>query len=209
MIQKLLQDLSQYLSAGIWLIAGVIIGIIGPYIATSIRNYLNRPVISIGKDVPLEGNGCVFHSIRIANTGKTTIKNCSVLLSISNLARQNIFSHPSAFMQPNSYRPIKDEPLCWAFATHTACGEIINPPFIDIYPNSTQLIDLCVVHYDNAESPIDVDLPSEAGWEPSRARLDGKVEYDVELKIYAENITYKTSHFKRFKIRPTIKDPFI
>ena len=160
-----------------------------------------RPQVSIqiAEDVPLKENTKTYHSIRVANNGRTLAKNCTALLTIKNLAEDDIVNSQKAFLNKRSYRPIKDEPLCWAWVTHDPVGTLTNPSRLSIYPNSAQLLDIYAVTSGN----FNVWIPSEVGWDHLRVILRSRKEkdYEIELKIHAENVTYdRRKHAQSFKL---------
>lgn len=187
------------MSSGIWLLIGVLIGIVGPFGARFIYEWYMRPRIVIEGDVPLQGKKIVYHSIKIANKGRTVAKNCSALLTIKKMVKEDVNDDFPAFVKSDSYRPVEDEPLCWALQTFSAGGELVNPAFLSIYPNSRQLIDLCRVHVDS----LNVEVPSEIGWSQPRVVLHANKVYEVELKIFPENVKYDPKkHMRKFELIP-------
>lgn len=193
------------MSSGVWLLIGVIIGIFGPFGARFIYEWWMKPRMDIQEDEPQEGEGFVRHSIRIANNGRTVAKNCNVILTIKGVVKDDIIKDllGRTYVQKDNYRPIKDEFLCWSFQIRNPTGNPINPAFLSISPKSTRLVELCVFHRDSLE----LEVPSEMGWEIRRVILRGNKEYEVELKIFAENVQYDPKkHSKRFKLTPNIKE---
>ena len=158
--------------------------------------------MTIQEDEPQQGDLFVHHSIRIANEGRTAAKNCNVLLTIEGIVETDIVYDASrrVYLDVNTYRPVKDESLCWSFQTPDSTGKAVNPAFLPISPRSTRLIELCRVH---RGKPWDIEIPSEMGWEIRRVILRGEKEYEFELKIIAENVQYDPKkHSKRFKLIP-------
>jgi hypothetical protein len=197
------------MDSGLWLLIGVVIGVFCPLIARKLYEFNMRPQIKIEKDVPMKESKAFSHSIKVTNCGKTAIKNCIGLLTISNLERADVLSHGFAFLQPDYYRDVIDEPLCWSFQTYNPVGKLVDLPYINIHPNSSALLDLCRVVYDNAGSPSYVEVPSEAGWDMLRAKLRGDKEYEVELKVNAENVVYnRKKHSVKITIDPVVRDAY-
>ena len=156
----------------------------------------------ISKDEPQEAETFVRHSIRVTNDGHTAAKNCNALLTIKGMVKDDVIDDPSrpTYIRSDNYRDIKDESLCWSFQIQDPTGKPVNPAFLSISPNSTRLVELCVVHRESLE----IEVPSEMGWNIRRVILRGDKEYGVELKIFAENIRYDPKkHMKKFKLIPS------
>lgn len=187
-------------------VAGVLLGIL---IDAGLRKYLAwkaRPKLIISKVERQEAETYVRHSIRVTNDGRTAAKNCNALLSINGMAKGNVIDDSSrpAYVRTGNYRPVKDESLCWSFQIQDPTGKPINPAFLSISPKSTRLVELCIVQRDSLE----IEIPSEMGWKIGRVILRGnneyEVEYEVELKIFAENVQYDPEkHAKKFKLIPS------
>jgi len=188
------------MNTGWWLLIGVIIGIIGPWIARLIYEWWMKPRIDIQDDEPQVGEGFVRHSIRIANNGRTVAKNCHGLLTIENMEQYEVLPHTKAYIVLNSYRPVKDESLCWAFQLRGPTNAPVNPAFLSIFPKSSRLLELC-----HADKAPEILFPSEMGWERIRVALLADKEYIVEIKVFAENVQYNPKkHSKKFKLTPDV-----
>jgi len=188
--------------SGVWLLIGVIIGIFGPLGARFIYEWWMKPRMEINKDEPLQGSGFVYHSIRVENKGRTVAKNCHGLLTIENMEPYEVLQYTGkAYVTENSYRPVKDESLCWAFQTRSPSNTPINPAFLSISPKSSRLLELCHAGKDSS-----ITFPSEMGWEIIRVALLADKEYEIEIKIFAENVQYNPKkHSKKFKLIPDVK----
>ena len=185
-------------------VAGLLFGVL---IDVGVRFYLARrarPQITIGEDEPQESGKSMRHSIRIFNNGRTASLNCNALITIVNMDIKDIIDDPRrpAFNKIDNYRKTIDQSLCWSFQVRDTTAEPVNPAFLTIYPKSTRLVELCLVDRES----LDIEMPSELGWEMRRVILRGNKEYEVELKIFAENVQYDTKkHVKRFKLIPVLE----
>ncbi len=191
------------MSSGIWLLIGVIIGIVGPFGARFIYDWWMKPRIEILGDEPQQGGEFVRHSIRVANKGKTVAKNCNAVLTIKGMTKDAIIdsSFGRIHIKSYDYRPVKDESLCWSFQIPGHEGEPINPAFLSISPESTRLVELCRVP--QRVDPLEIEVPSEMGWGICRVILSGNKVHEIELKIFAENVRYDPKkHKKDFKLKP-------
>lgn len=192
------------MAEGIWVVIGVIIGIIGPLAARFIWELYTRPILVIERDEPHESPYYVNHSIRIRNGGRTVARNCNAVLTLMGITVNDVIDVPyqHAYITTNAYRPIKDESLCWALQTLGSAGKPVNPAFLSIFPGSTRLVEL----YGVARQSLQIAIPSEMGWEIQRVVLRGNREYEVELKIFAENIRYNPKkHRAKFKLVSAIE----
>lgn len=191
------------MTTGIGIIIGVLIGVAGPFLARFIWNWHMQPVLVIGEDVPQEGERLVRHSISIFNRGRTAAKNSNVLLTINGIVKDDVIddlSRRPSYVTSDAYRPINDMSLCWSFQIYDPIAQPINPAFLSIYPNSKGRVELCKVHRDSLE----IEVPSEMGWQIRRVIMRGNKEYDIELKIFAENVRYDPKkHVKKFKLIPS------
>jgi len=192
------------MSDGLWVVIGVIIGVIGPLVARFVWDWYMRPILIIGKDVPQEAENYIHHSIRIENRGRTAAKNCTSLLTVVGMEKGDVVNRIDrhAYVTTNTYRPIKDESICWALQIPLQTGKAINPAFLTIFPGSTRLVELCGVW----RQSLEMELPSEMGWESRRAVLRGNKEYEMELKLFAENVHYDPhKHNRKFKLVPDLQ----
>jgi hypothetical protein len=190
------------MSDGLWVVIGVIIGVIGPLVARFIWDWYTRPILVIEKDEPHESPYYVHHSIRIRNGGRTAARNCNAVLTVMGITVNDVIDNVSAHITTNAYRPIIDESLCWALQTLDSDGKLINPAFLSIFPGSTRLVEL----YGVARQSLQIEIPSEMGWEIRRVMLRGNREYEIELKIFAENVRYNPKkHRAKFKLIPIIE----
>jgi len=189
-------------------IAGVFLGIL---INAGLRTYFDwraRPILTGGEDVPQESGKYVRHSIKITNDGRTASLNCNVLITIVNMKREDIIDDPCrrpSFNKRDNYRKTIDQSLCWSFQVLDPMAEPVNPAFLTIYPKSTRLVELCLVD----KKSLEIEIPSELGWEIRRVILRGnnKKVYEVKLKIFAENVRYDPKkHMKKFKLIPNSKN---
>ena len=194
------------MSFDIGLLSGVIIGIASTLGARFIYEWRMRPIMEIQNDEPQKGKEFVRHSIRVANNGLTVAKNCNVLLTIKKSGKEDIKdyiiddSRRPAYVRTDNYRHVIDESLCWSFQTRDPTGKAINPAFLPISPKSRRFVELCRVPQGNS---LEIEVPSEMGWDIRRVILSGNEEYEFELKIFAENIRYDPKkHSKRFKLAP-------
>lgn len=156
----------------------------------------------IGEDKRQEAETFIRHSISIINDGRTAAKECNAVLTIKGMAKDDVIDDPSrpAYILTDNYRDIKDESLCWSFQIQDPTGSPINPAFLTISPNSTRLVELCVLQKESLE----IEIPSEMGWKIRRVILRGNKEYEVELKIFAENVRYDPKkHRRMFKLMPS------
>jgi hypothetical protein len=189
------------MDVGWWLLIGVIIGVLGQFGGRIIYEWYMRPRIDIQEDEPQEGEGFVRHSIRIANNGRIDAKNCHGLLTIENMKKYEVLPHTKAYITKDNYRPVKDEPLCWAFQGRGPDDTPINLVFLLISPKSSRLLELCY-----ADKASQIIFPSEMGWDRVRVALLADKEYIVEIKIFAENVQYDPKkHSKKFKLIPDVK----
>lgn len=187
---------------GVGLIIGVIIGVLGPFLASFARDWYLRPKLIIGTDEPHEGENYVNHSIRITNQGRTVAKSCTALLTIANMEKEDVVDprNGHAYIVPGQYRGIRDESLCWSLQTHHPSGGVTNPAFLSVLPGASRLVELCGVY----RQSLDIEIPSEMGWMIRRVVLRGNKEYEVELKLFAENVHHDPKkHKRKFKLIPT------
>jgi hypothetical protein len=182
-------------------LGGVAVGVLLPLLASFIKYCYMKPRIVIQNDEPQQGGTFSFHSIRIHNNGRTVVKNCQGLLTIQNLEQSDI--DPSAarvYVTNTIYRPIKDESLCWAFQIPDATGKGTNPASLSISPKSSRLLEVC--HVDRQSTPWTIEVPSEMGWHTRRVVLWGNKNYDIQLKVIAENVQYDPpKHTKKFNLK--------
>jgi len=189
------------MSEGVWVVIGVIIGVIGPLAARFIYDWYMKPNLEILTDEPHTSPDYVHHSIRVRNKGRTAAINCNAVLTIANMTGKDIIdiSGRPSYITTNAFRPIKDESLCWALQILGADGKPVNPAFLSLFPSSTRLVELCGV----LRQLLQIEIPSEMGWKIKRVVLRGDKQYDVELKIFAENVLYNPqNHRATFKLIP-------
>lgn len=195
------------MSNGLWFFTGVvvgaIIGIIGPLIANYIRYLCTKPNLEILEDEPHKSQNYVHHSIRIKNTGRSVAINCNAVLTIAAMTQNDVIdSMYHSYITTDAFRPIRDESLCWALQILSSTGDAVNPAFLSIFPGSTRLVELCGV----SRQSLEIEIPSEMGWRSKRVVLRGNREYEVELKIFAENVSYNSKkHRAKFKLVPDIE----
>jgi len=188
-------------------VAGLLFGVL---IDVGVRFYFARrarPIIIIGTDEPQKSGKSMRHSIRIRNDGRTASLNCNALITIVNMDIDDIIDDPCkpAFNKRDNYRKTIDQSLCWSFQIRDPRARRVNPAFLTIYPKSSRLVELCVVDRES----LDIEMPSELGWEMRRVILRGNKNkvYEVELKIFAENVQYDPKkHVKRFKLIPVLEE---
>ena len=190
------------MSSGLWFVFGVAAGILLPLLASIIKHFIMKPDIVIQEDVPMKGSDYIYHSIRIENKGRTVAKSCHGLLTIENMEQYEVLQPPGhAYVSKNNYRTVKDESLCWALQIRSPANTPVNPVFLSISPKSSRLLELC--HTGKASEII---FPSEMGWEIIRVALLADKEYEIEIKIFAENVQYNPrKHSKKFKLIPDVK----
>ncbi len=202
--------MSDNITAAIIGLAGVFIGAFLSFGIQRTYDHFTKPKLIINHDELVSGNDSYIHSIRITNAGGISVKNCIALLTITNLEKSDVIIHPKAFLHPDSYRDVIDEPLSWALETYHYTGVLVPTPFIDIYPQSSQLLDLCMILYDKDGNPTNIQIPSEAGWNWLRGEFKANKNYEVEIKLNAENVRFSPNkHSVKFTIYPKKKEPYI
>jgi len=180
-------------------VIGVIVAIVGYLVASYLKYSYMKPNLEILSDEPHESPDFVHHSIRIKNKGKTVARDCNAVLTVLNMSINDIIDDPAAYLTTNAYRPIRDESLCWAFQILGSDGKPINPALLSIFPQSTRFVELCGV----LRQSLHIEIPSEMGWRTKRVVLRGDKEHEVELKIFAENVSYDPDkHRAKFKLIP-------
>jgi hypothetical protein len=180
-------------------VIGVIVATVGYLSASYIKYSYMKPNLEILSDEPHESTDLVHHSIRIKNKGKNVARDCNAVLTVLNMSISDIIDGPAAYLKTNAYRPIRDESLCWAFQILGSDGKPINPALLSIFPQSTRFVELCRV----LRQSLLIEIPSEMGWKIKRVVLRGNKEYEIELKVFAENVSYDhKKHRAKFKLIP-------
>ncbi len=169
--------------------------------------FFRRPKLRIDKDVPELGEGFSCHAILVKNAGLTTAEKCIGTLTIPELTGGDLLTEPltleelhiplekfgvvgkeaAPLLSSKNFRPVNGELLAWS--------RIGNPVEVNIPPGAGTMLDLCRYMYEVKDGKVQIDLPSEKGWNPIRAVLKAQ-KYTFTVTVHADNARQCQRSFK-------------
>lgn len=162
-----------------YLFLGTALSVLGQ----AIYSWLRKPKLKISEDIAITGDN---HGIRakIINNGYTAAINCTGMISVENVEKDDIAENKDAYVKRNVFRPLKDLGLCWA--------HIGNPFTFTINAKSPGILDWFI--FDKQENLL--IFPTEKGFEPPRVFLKAYKKYRGEIVVSAENCSPRNRRFE-------------
>jgi len=175
---------------------GIVAGILVTIGADLVRYYFYRPRLVIESDRPEIATNYSIHSLVIRNVGRRVTQRTQGFISFRSVnnsdiipdarlkytkdlvedpAKFGITSEEVVYLKAGRLRAIESEPLCWA--------AVDNRSSIDIYPQTSQLLDVC--RFVKTEGYQQIQIPSRLGWQ---ALLTSIRPRNYEIKVTAAGI---------------------
>lgn len=178
-LQKVLNALDNKI---FYLFLGAALTVLGQAIYAWIR----RPRLKILEDIPITGDNSVDIRAKIKNEGYTAAINCTGMISIEKVERDDLPENRNAYVTRDVFRPLKDLGLCWA--------HIGNPYTFTINAKSPSILNFFIF---NKQENILI-FPTEKGFEPPRVFLKSHKDkkYYGEIVVSAENCKPTTRKFE-------------
>lgn len=176
------------------------LGLIGGTLVTLgaelLRDWYRRPKLRILEDRPEESSAFSCHAIVVTNDGRSAARNCTGMLSIDDLEKEDVLGEPDVLtlaeaglslakfdvvgpetflMKAENFRSITNELVAWS--------RIGNPVEISLHSQTYAMLDVC--RYMKMPR-LQYHIPSERGWKAVRAALRPR-SYHMTLTVVAEN----------------------
>lgn len=174
---------------------GVIAGVVVAIGVEIFRYYFYRPRLSIENDRPETAGKYSIHSLVIRNKGRGVAKQAQGAISFESIDSADIIpdsqlkftkdlvddttkfgiaSTEIIYLRAGRIREIQHEHLCWA--------AVDSRSHIDIYPQTSQLLDVC--RFVRIEGCRQIQIPSRLGWQAMLVSLRPR-DYKIEVKATA------------------------
>lgn len=191
-------------------VLGMLGGIVAAVGADWFKRRLYRPKLDIGEDDPETADEFSCHAVRVQNKGNAVARQCHAIVSFPDLEEEDLLSEEHIWkvkdlgldirkfdleqdatylLKPGKgFRKILNEYLSWS--------PVGNPLAVELYPKTALKVDVCrFIRKKNGTRPRQIQIPSEKGWKSMRAAVVTNRDYDMTLKVVAEDGTCVEANF--------------